>query len=215
MLERFFCRNLWRQTLISLNLEKTPTLSSILSVQVRWIRKTNGSGWETSAVSVSNNDQFFVKSVYLWRPAKVNKKSIIWKQGDVKPYILLLSAVPCWPNCGLHLHGGREGLFVTEESRLCAPASSAQCWSRRLVLPLYLHCWQQALVQRRLRSVSFGERCWPECMPNWICLPSVSSPVHGAADRESHLCYSLFILAWGEKWNRAITLLAVWYHKAV
>lgn len=40
-------------------------LSSVLSAQVRWVGKTNRSGWEISAVSASNNDQFFVKSIYL------------------------------------------------------------------------------------------------------------------------------------------------------
>lgn len=152
----------------------------------------------------------------LWRPAKVNWKSIIWKQADVKPYIWLSFATPCWPSCGLYLNGGGEGLSLTEDLRLCDC-----CWFSCPVLVLQasfiqcLCCLQQALMQWRLRNVSFGAHCWPDWVPNWICLSSISSPVHGASDRESHLCRSLFIFSWGGKWNKAIVLLAVWCCEAV
>lgn len=93
---------------------------------------------------------------------------------------------------------GWGGSFPCWGTKTVAPAGSpAQCWSHRPVLHPCLCSLQQAPTQ--LRRVSFGAQCWPDWVPGWICLPAVSSPVCGTSDRESHLCYSLFILAWGGK----------------
>lgn len=119
MFKRFFCQNLWRWTSISLNPKKTP--SSILSAQVRWVRKTNGSGWEISAVSPSNNDLFLCEEHLSVKTSQGELKEHYLETGRCeamylavacRPTLAQLWAVSVWRWGGSFPHWGTKALWL-------------------------------------------------------------------------------------------------------
>lgn len=125
----------------------------------------------------------------------------------MKPYILLSSAIPCWPSCGLYLHGGGEGLCLTEELRLCvsswfscpvlvlqassAPLSVLPTISTNTVETEKCLLWSTLLTclsgKLNLPPIHFFPSPW--CL--WQGKPSVLQPFYLSLGREMQQSYRI------------------------